>query len=39
MQIINFYPKKIEEYLSTCVSACSEANVCVYIYIYIYIDG
>ena len=29
MQIINLYPKKIEEHLNMRMSACSEVSVCV----------
>ena len=36
MQIINLYPKKIEEHLNTRMSACSEVSVCVCVCVYIY---
>ena len=40
MQIIKLYPKKIDEFLSTCnTRMCLEASMCVCIYIYIYLYG
>ena len=38
MQIINFYKKKIEEPLSTCLSACLEAGLYYYLRSYPYLD-